>query len=73
MTTTDLDHLQAADEYQQSIYRRMDPAQRLRQALRMNAMARQLLAAGFRTRNPSWTEDEIRRAVRDSILYARTG
>jgi len=71
--TTDTDHLREADEYQRSIYRRMAPEQRLRQALRMNAMARQLLAAGFQARNPSWTEDEIRRAVRDTILYARTG
>ncbi len=71
--TTDTDHLRAAEEYQRSIYRRMAPEQRLRQALRMNAMARQLLAAGFLARNPSWTEDEVRRAVRDSILYARTG
>jgi hypothetical protein len=32
-----------------------------------------LLAAGFRFRHADWTEDQVRRAVADRILHARTG
>jgi len=32
-----------------------------------------LMTAGFRDRQPTWTETQIRRAVADRILYARTG
>jgi hypothetical protein len=56
-----------------AIYRSMTPGQRLEQALRMNATMRDLLAAGFRSRNPAWTQEEIGRAVADRILHARTG
>lgn len=31
--------------------------------MRMNQSMRELMAAGFRTRNPTWTEAEVRRAV----------
>ena len=67
------DHIRAADERQVAIYRAMTPQQRMAQALRMNQTMRQLMAVGFRDRNPSWTEAEVKRAVADRILYARTG
>lgn len=67
------DHARAADAHQAAIYRAMTPARRLQQALRMNAMMRRLLALGFQQRHPEWTDTEIRRAVADQILYARTG
>ncbi|MES2691906.1 MAG: hypothetical protein V4773_00445 [Verrucomicrobiota bacterium] len=51
----------------------MSPQQRLQQALRMNRMMRDLLAAGFRSRHPQWDDSQVRRAVADRILYARTG
>ena len=51
----------------------MTPQQRLQQALRLNRMTRNLLAAGFRDRNPTWTEPEVQRAVADRVLYASTG
>ncbi len=51
----------------------MTPQQRLRQALRMNRMMRTALAAGFRARQPEWAEVQIKRAVADRILHARTG
>jgi hypothetical protein len=67
------DHEHAAHAHQVAIYRAMTPQQRIAQALRMNATMRRLLALGFRSRHPEWTESEIRRAVADRILHARTG
>lgn len=67
------DHERAAHERQVAIYRALTPRQRLEQAVRMNRTMRGLLATGFRTRNPAWTEAEIKRAVADCILHARTG
>lgn len=67
------DHVRLAHERQVAIYRAMTPQQRLEQAMRMNQSMRELMAAGFRDRNPSWTEAQVRRAVAERILYARTG
>ena len=67
------DHVRAAHVRQVAVYRAMTPQQRLQQALRMNRSMRTLLAAGFRDRNPTWTETQIRRAVADRILHASTG
>jgi len=66
-------HEHAAQAYQAAIYRAMTPQQRIAQALRMNATMRRLLALGFQSRHPEWTEAEVRRAVAERILYARTG
>lgn len=67
------DHVRAAHERQVAIYRAMAPQQRLEQALRMNRSMRHLMAIGFRERHPEWTEAQVKRAVGDRILYARTG
>ena len=67
------DHVRAAHERQVAIYQAMTPQQRLEQALRMNRTMRELMAVGFRDRHPEWTETQIKRAVADRILYARTG
>ena len=69
----DSDHERLAHARQVEIYRAMAPQDRLRQALRMNRSMRQLLAAGFGARQPSWTEAQVRKAVADRILHARTG
>ena len=69
----DPDHVRAAHGYQVAIYRTMTPQQRLEQALRMNRTMRELMAAGFRDRHPAWTEPQVKRAVADRILHARTG
>ncbi len=53
--------------------RTLTPQQRLQQALRMNRAMRDLMAAGYRARNPGWTEGQVQRAVADRILHARTG
>ena len=67
------DHVLAAHERQVAIIRAMTPQQRLEQALRMNRTMRELLAAGFRDRHPAWTDAQVKRAVADRILHARTG
>ncbi len=67
------EHVRTANEIQAAIYRAMSPQDRLRQALRMNKTMRELLAIGFRERHPAWTQSQIRRAVAERILYARTG
>ena len=72
-TVAEPDHVRAAHAHQVAIYRAMTPQQRLEQALRMNRSMRELMAVGFRDRHPTWTESQIRRAVADRILYARTG
>jgi len=69
----DSEHTRDAHARQVAIYRAMTPQQRLQQAMRMNRTMRELLGAGFRQRNPTWTEIEVRRAVADRILYAHTG
>jgi hypothetical protein len=72
-TVAEPDHVRAAHAHQVTIYRTMTPQQRLEQALRMNRSMRELMAVGFRDRHPEWTETEVKRAVADRILHARTG
>jgi hypothetical protein len=67
------DHEREAQVRQEEIYRAMTPRHRLEQALRLRRAMKDLLAAGFRDRHPSWSEQQVQRAVADSILYARTG
>ena len=67
------DHERIAREKQAEIYRAMTPRQRLEQAMRMNRSMRRLMAAGFRARNPDWTDTQVKKAVAERILYAHTG
>lgn len=67
------DHNRLAHERQVAIYRALPPQLRWAQALRMNRAMRDLLAAGFRDRHPDWTEPQLKRAVAERILHARTG
>ena len=67
------EHERVAHEKQVAIYRNMTPQQRLDQAMRMNEEMRELMAAGFRARHPDWTDSQIKKAVAERILYARTG
>jgi hypothetical protein len=55
------------------ILRSMTPARRLAEGVQMNRVMRGLMAGGFRQRHPAWSDAEIRRAVADRILHARTG
>jgi hypothetical protein len=72
-TIAEPDHVSAAKARQLAIIRKMSPEQRLQQAFRMNRAMRELLAAGFRARHTTWSQAEVRRAVADRILHARTG
>jgi hypothetical protein len=56
----------------QQILQAMSPAQKLRAAERLYYSARELKAAALRAEHPDWTDDAIRRAVRDIFLYARS-
>lgn len=67
------EHVRAAAKRQIAIVRKMTPAQRLAQASRMNQSMRELLAAGFRMRQPEWNDTQIAAAVADRILHAATG
>jgi hypothetical protein len=66
-------HERSSSAHPAAIYRVITPQQRLEQALRMNATMRRLLALGFKSRHPDWTDAQIRRALADRILYTRTG
>lgn len=56
----------------QLVVQAMSPAQKLRAAERLYYSARQLKAAALRAQHPDWTEEAIRRAVREIFLYARS-
>lgn len=54
------------------ILREMTPAQKLKAAGLLYHSARRLKAAALRSQHPEWTEDEVKRAVREAFLYGRT-
>lgn len=56
----------------QRIMRAMSPAQKLKAAERLYHSARQLKAAALRAQHPDWTDEAIRRAVREAFLHSRT-
>jgi len=49
----------------------MSPTQKLRAAERLYYSARQLKKAALRAQHPDWTDEAIRQAVRNIVLYAR--
>ena len=57
---------------EQKIVQAMSPAQKLRAAEWLYYSARQLKAAALRGQHPDWTDEAIRKAVRDIFLYARS-
>ena len=54
------------------ILRAMTPAQKLAAAEQLYWSARALKAAALRAQHPDWSEDEIRRKVREIFLLARS-
>jgi hypothetical protein len=54
------------------ILRAMTPAQKLEAAEEMYRAARDIKAAALRQQHPDWSEDEIRRKVREVFLNGRT-
>lgn len=53
------------------IVQAMSPTQKLRAAERLYHSARQLKTAALRAQHPEWSDEIIRRVVREVFLYAR--
>ncbi|HPA19917.1 MAG TPA: hypothetical protein PLU30_19360 [Verrucomicrobiae bacterium] len=53
-------------------FREMTPAEKWQVALGLLRTARQTRAVAIRTRHPSWTNEEVERAVAQEIARART-
>jgi len=58
--TTQLEVLQA-----------MTPAQRLQAATRLYWTARRIKEAAIRARHPEWTDEQVKREVKEAFMYAR--
>ena len=56
---------------QNDVLRAMSPAQKLQAAVRLYWSARSLKEAALRKQHPTWTDDQLRRAVNGAFLYAR--
>ena len=54
------------------IIRKMSPAQRLREAFRLYAFARELKYAGLRRKYPELTQDKLDAKLREAFLHARS-
>lgn len=53
-------------------FRRMSPAQKLQMVCDLYAAGVRLKAAGLRLAHPDWTEEQLEREARRSLLYAGT-
>lgn len=60
------------DPEQVKVLRAMTPEQRLRAAEELYDFAREFKSAVLRKDHPEWTPEQIRRAVNEWFLYART-
>ena len=61
-----------SDKEHLRILRAMTPEQKLRAAEGLYDSARGLKAAVLRADHPDWTEEQVQRAVREWLLYARS-
>jgi len=52
------------------IYRSMPPGRKLELAAEFNRAARELKAAALRSQYPQWSDEQVRRKVRECFLYA---
>ena len=59
-----------AARVQLEIYRRMRPSDRLRVALELTRLSRDLMASGIRARHPEYSDEELRWALLRSWLGA---
>ncbi|MFW5894264.1 MAG: hypothetical protein ACOCUY_03925 [Verrucomicrobiota bacterium] len=57
-------------DQQLNIYRKMSMGCKLELAAEFNRSARELKAATLRSVHPEWTEQQIRRKVKETFLYA---
>ena len=64
--------LEAIHPLQIEGFRRMSPARKLQMAADLYFAGIRLRVAGLRLSHPEWTEDELQRHARRSLLYAGT-
>ena len=64
-------HLIEAEAVRRRILRDMSPTQRLDAAMDMFWVAREQKASALQRHNPDWTEERIKRALFEAIVYAR--
>ena len=57
---------------QKHIYKRMSPDQKFALANGLYWFARRTREAWLRSRHQDWTDEQIRRMVREIFIYART-
>ena len=57
---------------QHDLIKKMTPQQKLDVSMRMYHSAKELKAAWFRQQHPEWTEEEVKQAVREVFISART-
>lgn len=61
-----------AEEYRTEIYRKMSPFRKWEEWRRLQSAAWALKHAGVKAAHPTWSEQEVKKAVRDIFLYAVT-
>lgn len=57
---------------QTQLLKKMTPEQKLNLAQQLYNSARQLKEAGVRMQHPDWDEAQVKQAVREAFLYARS-
>ena len=67
------EHVRIANEKQAAIYRNMTPQRRPKLEMCKYQEMLKLLAVGYRSRHPEWSDAQVKKAVAERILYARTG
>jgi len=58
------------DQY--DVLEKMTPEQRLKAFLQLCRSARRIKEAAFRQFHPDWSEEQIKTALRESFLHARS-
>lgn len=56
---------------QLDVLRAMTPAQRLQAASRLYWTARHIKEAAIRARHPEWTDEQVKRELKEAFMYAR--
>ena len=66
-TVRSLDTSPDARRIQQAVWRRMSPSERVDLAVAMSEEAREIAAAGIRSRHPDWSGERVRHALLESL------
>jgi hypothetical protein len=60
------------NEEQRKALQALSPAQRIQAGMRLYASARRIKAAALRQFHPEWSDEQVKEAVRQSFLHARS-